>query len=135
MDILALDPSTLANEGAVLDLRDPTGAPMLKDDGSPVTLTLLGADSDVYVKASQDLTNRALRNRGKQNVTAASLLADQINLLAKVTVGWDGIGLGEKETGFSEENAKRLYRIAFIREQAEAFIADRGNFSTVTPKT
>lgn len=135
MDISAIDPVSLANEGAVLELRDVSGGALLQSDGSPVTLTLLGADSDVYVKASNALTNRALRNRGRQNITAESALTDQISLLAKATTGWSGIGIGEEITAFSEDNAKRLYRVAFIREQAQEFISDRGNFSKASPTT
>lgn len=129
MDIFAADTTELANQGAEIELRDAAGAAMLKADGTPVTITVLGADSDVYTKASNALTNRALRNRGKAMITAESALTDQINLLAKVTVGWDGIGLGEDETAFSEENAKRLYRVAFVREQVQDFVNDRGNFA------
>ena len=132
MDVFALNPAEAANAGAVLELRDPNGAPMLNGD-EPVTITLLGADSDTYVRASQALTDRALRNRGKQNVTAASLLADQINLLAKVTVGWSGLEKDGETYPFNEDNARALYRLPYIREQAEAFIADRGNFSKATP--
>lgn len=133
MDFTKIDTAEAANEGAKLELRDASGAALLKDDGSPITITLLGADSDVYQKASNALTNRALRNRGKVQITAESALTDQINLLAKVTTGWDGIGIGEPETPFSEENAKRLYRISVVREQVSEFVADRGNFAKASP--
>lgn len=132
MDVFAIDPTAAANEGAVLELRDPTGAPMLNGD-EPVTITLLGTDSDVYTKASFALTNRALRNRGKQNVTAESLLADDINVLAKVTLGWSGIDKDGAPFPFTEDNAKVLYRVAFIREQVQAFIVDRANFVKASP--
>lgn len=133
MDFNTVDPTDAANEGAKLELRDATGAALLKPDSSPITITLLGSDSDAYLKTSNALTNRALRNRGKVQLTAESALTDQINLLAKVTQAWDGIGLGEDETAFSEEAAKKLYRIAFVREQVQEFVADRGNFAATSP--
>lgn len=133
MDILALDPKEQANEGAKLELRDPNGAPMLKPDGGPVTITLLGTDSDTFQKVSNAQTNRHLRSKGQVLVTAESALTDHITLLAKITVDWDGIGIGEAETPFSEDNAKKLYRVNFIREQVERFIADRGNFTKASP--
>lgn len=133
MDILALDPKEQANEGAMLELRDPNGAPMLKPDGEPVTITLLGTDSDTFQKASNAQTNRHLRSKGQVLVTAESALSDHINLLAKITVDWDGIGIGEPETLFTEDAAKKLYRVNFIREQVERFIADRGNFIKASP--
>ena len=44
--------------------------------------------------------------------------ADAIRLLAKASVAWSGIGIGEDETEFSTENAIRLYTLyPFIREQ------------------
>ncbi|MNT58262.1 hypothetical protein D3C86_1255030 [compost metagenome] len=134
MDIIATDTTTHANEGAVLELRSAEGAALLQADGSPVTITLLGADSDIYVRASNQLTNRALRNRGKAQITAESALTDQINLLAKAVTAWSGIGLGEESTPCTEENAKKLLRVAYIREQVSDFIADRANFTKASPK-
>ena len=134
MDILSTDTSALANEGAKLELRDASGAPILHN-GDPVTITLLGADSDVYVKASNALTNRALRNRGKVQITAESALTDQINLLAKAVVGWEGIGIGEETTPFSEEAAKKLLRVRHIRDQVQDFVNDQGNFVKASPKS
>jgi hypothetical protein len=134
MDVFALDPAAAANEGAVLELRNPDGSAMLNGE-QPVTIRLLGTDSDAYTQASNALTDRAMRNRGRQVLTAAGLLTDQINLLAKVTVGWWGLEKDGEPFPFTEDNAKALYRVAFIREQVEAFIADRGNFSKASPTT
>jgi hypothetical protein len=136
MDFASLDTADLANEGALLELRNAVGAVILKPDGNPVTIRLLGSDSDAFIRASNSITNKALRNRGKgAAVTAESVLEDHIALLAKATLGWDGVGIGEDETPFSQEAAKKLYRIAFVREQVTDFIADRGNFTKRSPTT
>lgn len=130
MDITAFDSTGPANEGAKMEVRLPNGAPALKPDGEPVTITLLGKDSDTYQRASNALTNRALRARGQQPVTAESALTDHINILAKVTTGWDGLTEDGAPLPFSEDNAKKLYRIApALREQVTEFVNDRGNFS------
>lgn len=136
MNIFETDTKDIANEGSILELRDETGAPLLKADKSPVTMTVLGADSDVYTAASNQVTNRSIRNRGKGiTVTAESAMTDSIAVTAKAIVGWDGLEDGNGPYPFSEENAKKLLRINYIREQVEQFINDRGNFSKASRKS
>lgn len=130
MDLAQVDTASTANAGQKLELRGPDGAPLYKADGvTPVTLTLLGKDSDAFIKARNATANRYLKQRGKAQVTAEGSDADQIAILVRCTVGWDGIGIDEDETPFTPENAARLYnRFRFIREQADEFIDDRANF-------
>jgi len=133
-DFAQLDTVSASNEGAVLELRGPDGAALFQDDGSPVTITLLGADSDAYTRASNLLTNRALRSRGKAQITAESALTDQINLLAKITTDWSGIKVGGESWQCDEERVKRFYRqFPFVRDQVQEFVADRGNFLKASP--
>jgi hypothetical protein len=131
MNIFETDTKDLANQGATLELRDAQGKPLLWDnDTKPVTITLYGADSDVFTAASNALVNRGIRNRGKGiQVTAESALTDQIALLAKAVITWEGLQDGNGPFPFNEDNAKRLFRVAYLREQVEQFINDRGNFS------
>lgn len=116
------------NDGAVMELRDPRGEPIMKSDGkTPVTITVMSFDADPMIKARNAALNSASRRRGQ--ATAESVQADTIRLYAKATKGWDGVGIGEDETPFSVENAIRLYtKFPFIREQVDAFISDRANF-------
>jgi hypothetical protein len=135
MDLSNLDTTAGANEGAILELRGPDGAPLRQADGSPVTLTLLGADSEQARKARNTATNRYLKTRGKVQITAEASEADGIAYLAKCTTAWSGIGIGQDETPFSYENAVKLYEtFAFIREQADEFVAERANFLKASPK-
>lgn len=130
MDITELDTTGPANDGAKMEVRLPNGAIALKPDETPVTITLLGKDSDAYQKVSNALTNRALRARGQQPVTAEGALTEHINLLAKVTLGWDGLTEKGEPLPFTEDNARRLYRLSpALREQVTDFVNDRGNFS------
>ena len=134
MDITAFDSTGPANEGAKMELRLPNGEPALKDDGTPVTITLLGADSDAYQRASKALGNRSLRNRS-QPLTVEQAITESINLLAKVTVSWDGLTEDGQPLPCTEENAKRLYRSSLaVREQVAEFVNDRGNFVKASPK-
>lgn len=133
MDLAKIDTTETANSGVPMELRGPNGALVTKPDGSPVTIRLLGKDSDVYVKASHLMTNRILKQRGKVISTAEGLEADNIGLIAKCTVGWDGVTVDGEALPFSEDAARKLYtRFKFVREQVFEFIEDRGNFSTAS---
>ena len=130
MDLNQLDTVSAANEGAKLELRDAQGSPSLKDDGAPVTITLLGKDSDVFVKQQNAVTNRRLAAGTRLKLTSEAIQADGTALLAKCTIGWDGIVVDGESLACTYENALKLYnRFPIIREQVDEFIGERGNFS------
>ncbi len=137
MDLSALDTSTLANEGAVLELRGPDGNPVLQDDGSPVTITLLGEDSDIVTKHNNAITNQVLRSTmGGPAITAEASRDNEIAKFAKATVAWDGIVLEGEKLACNEANAKAIYRrFSWIRDQVRAFMGDRARFLPASPKT
>lgn len=138
MDLSNLDTATLANEGAVLHLIGPTGQPLFQDDGeTPVTLTLLGEDSDVVIKANNEAANRFLRSLGggAQTVTAEVSKANEIKKFAAATVAWAGIEVDKKVLDCNAANAAAVYRrFPWIADQVRHFIADRANFLKASPK-
>lgn len=118
------------DEGAVLELRGIDGAQLFNDDETPMTITLLGEDSDVAVKARNATTNRRIQQGARAKVTAEGISSDNAAYLAKLTTGWN-ITLGGEKAEFSQEAALKLYanpKLAFIREQVQAFVEDRANF-------
>lgn len=118
------------NAAAKMELRDDADAPIMKPDGAPMTITLLGKDSDAYVKQDNANTNRRLAQGTRLKITAEALRADSIALLARCTVGWDFA------TPCTYEAAIQLYnKFPAIKEQADAFITDRGNFTRPSPTT
>lgn len=139
MNLFDLDTAEMANAGAVLELRGPTGEPLFQDDGvTPVTITLLGEDSDVVTRANNVATNQYLRGGpGAQTITAEVSRANEINKFARATVDWSGIdGPNKKPLECTPENAKALYRrLPWVRDQIRAFISDRGNFMKASPKS
>lgn len=138
MDLSTLDTAELANQGALLELRDPAGNPAVNDDGSPVTITLLGEDSDVVTQISNRNANQFLRgaSAGGQAVTAEMSRTNEINKFAKATVAWHGVGLDGEDLKCTEENAKALYRrFPWIRDQVRTFIGDRANFTKASRKS
>lgn len=122
-------------DGVPMELRHPqTGAVLLTADGAPITITLLGRDSESYREVERAQQNRRLKDaaRGRRNqMTSEQLEAEHVELLVACTVGWSGLVLDAKTLEFSASAARRLYddgRFGWIREQVETFIGDRGNF-------
>lgn len=138
MDLSALDTSELANLGAILELRDPAGNPVLQDDGSPVTLTLLGEDSEVVTKINNHNANQYLRGASGsgQTVTVEMSRTNEINKFAAATTGWSGVVVDGEALKFSAEAAKALYRrFPWIRDQVRVFVGDRANFTKASRKS
>ena len=135
MDLSTLDTADLANQGAPLELRGPDGSPLLQDDGKPITITLLGADSDALTVIATRQTNRYLKNQGQMRVTAELARANELEYLARATVAWDGIKIAGEAPDCTEAEARALYtRFPWITAQARAFIDDRANFMKASPK-
>lgn len=133
MDLSTIDTTATANEGVDLELRGPDGALLTQDNGTPITIKLLGKDSDVFVREINANSNRALKQRGKPQ-TAEAQRADAIRLLAKCTVSWNGIKVSGEALACTYENAVAIYsKFAFIREQVDEFIAERANFTKASP--
>jgi hypothetical protein len=130
MDLSALDTRKAADEGAKLQLRHPVeDSPLTKDDGSPITITLVGSDSATFKRAMQVQADRRLKSNNRRSISMQSIEDDAIDLLSAATIGWDGIVVDGEELPFSNENAKALYeRFPWIREQVNAFIGERANF-------
>lgn len=137
MDLSTLDTADLANQGAPMPVHGPDGAPLYQDDGeTPVTITLLGEDSDVLTRFDKQVTNQHLRGMqtGQQTVTAEIAEAKHINRLARAVVSWSGIVVDGKPLECTEDNAKALFRrFRWLRSQATTFIADRAHFMKASP--
>ena len=125
MNIDQLETSLSADGSAVMELRDKSGATLMDSDGKPITITLLGKDSDAFKKRQNEIDNRRYAAGARLKLTAEALKADSVSLLAKCTVGWSGI---TEECTY--DNAVKLYsKVGEIREQVDVFIGDRANFS------
>lgn len=126
-----------SDEGATLELKDPAGEPLFKDDGStPVTIKLAGSDSKRWRKAEDTVGDKRLKAAKSGGVKSMEELRDQnAFLLASVTLSWDGIVVHDKELECNLENAKRLYLdYAWVREQVDSFVGDRRNFLTASSR-
>jgi hypothetical protein len=138
LDLASLDTTKAAEEGALLEVRHPTtGVVLANGDGRAVTLTLAGMDSARARKAERQATNRRLKQSGRGRslgVTGDDLDNDALDLLAACTMAWSGFELDGQQIECSAENARRLYRqFPWLREQAQQFMDDRGNFLRASP--
>lgn len=130
MDLSSLDTRKAAGDGAKYQLRHPVeDTPITTDDGKPVTITVIGTDSEAFRRAAQAQANSRLKHGQRSRVTAETVESDATDLLVACTTGWSGIVVDGKELDFSAENARALYdRFPWIREQVSAFAAERANF-------
>jgi hypothetical protein len=130
-----MDLASLASvdEGSTLELRHPgTGAPLLDDDEKPISITLAGKDSDRYRATQRAISNRLLKQGRKQTPTVEAMEADAVEVLVACTLEWSGVVIDGEPLKCSAANARKIYtdpRCAWIREQVDAFIDDRANFS------
>lgn len=121
---------------AELELIGIDGAPMINEDGSPMTISLLGEDSEVATAYDNSVTNRQIEQakRGASLTTAESLKANTASKYAKLTTGWNIAVFGERPA-FSQDAARALYlnrKASFITDQVEAFVRARKNFLRVS---
>lgn len=130
------DTVALANSGARLEVEGPDGVVLRDAEGNAkMVIILLGADSEQFRKAQNRNLNKRLAKRNVK-MTAEELEAETVDLLAGVTVGWEGfLGTDEQPIPCNRQNAVALYtKYPFIREQADRFINERGNFLPTSEK-
>lgn len=135
MDIGKAFPPTLTDEGVTLELRDPRSGAVLMDGDAPVTITLLGADSDEVTRVRRAQINKRLESMSKTGKQPVISLEEQesetLERLIAATIDWSFRELDGAPFGFSPANARVLYtdkRFNFIRNQVISFIDDSVNF-------
>ena len=123
-----------------------TRQPLRHADGAEAWIDLHSIDSAAARKTIRAQQDRRLRMRSAR-ATAEELDADAVELLAALTSGWMLCSLdGEPlDVPCNPGNAAELYSmpaLAWLREQVDTFVADRGNFrrapstpSSPTPST
>lgn len=130
MDLSTLNVAAAADRGADLHLAHPsTGEPLYTEDGKPVTIRLLGADSHEYRQRIRRLANQNLNKKKRERQNLEQIEEQAAELLAAITVGWSNIVLEGETVECNVDNAKSLYLdYAWIREQVDEFVGERANF-------
>lgn len=143
LNLSQLDTSQAAEDGVAVHLRHPkTNTPL------GVRIFVAGVDSETYRSQIRRQQNRrmeqARRSRGQLSISAEELETDALDLLVACTKGWEADieEHGERKTvpfipmsdgllPFSPENVRKVYAspgFAWLREQVDAEMGDRGNF-------
>lgn len=147
LDLKGLRTKETATTGVKYQLRHPGTDEPMADAGKPVTITLAGQDSTQYRTALRKRSARMIaeaqgtRRRKGPSESEAEVMAEQaetdtLAMIVACTLAWERIGFEEAELACTPENAAKLYtECPWIREQAEAFVADRANFLPASKTT
>lgn len=142
-DLGAIDTVEASERGAWLHVKGIDGRPLLVR-GAPVKLRLGGPDCDRYrlalhrateaSKAALDTWQKAAdaaRNSGADVPLQPDLRDITARFLAEMTLDWSGVcDVSGVPVALSQDAARALYeRFPAIREQADSFVATRGNFT------
>jgi glutamine amidotransferase-like uncharacterized protein len=123
-DLNDLDIISRADVGAECVIKNP-----VTGEDTPAYLMLAGADSLVYKHAQHRIANARINRKSTARITIEEIEAEQIGVLVECTIGWDGMVMGGVEMPFDRATVRRMYeKFPTVREQAEQFISDRGNY-------
>jgi hypothetical protein len=129
MDLLDLKPKTDTIE--VILNHPVTLEPIVKADGTEMSITVYAPHSKVYKEALHEQTNRRLLKAQKsKKFTMTSEEAEQsaLEVLARVTKEWD-IVLGGKTPKLDFQSAVDLYKeYPWIKDQVEEALNDNASF-------
>jgi hypothetical protein len=118
-----------------VELDGPDGAQLFNDDGTPMTIGVIGADSDEGVRLRNINSNKRLAQGTRMKLTAEGLDSEGASYLARLSKRWN-ITMGGEKPDFSYEAALTLYRnkrLPFIREKIDQAIGERSNFLRASP--
>lgn len=91
MKISALKASTaLHDEGIVVPIMDESGEPMLAADASPVTVTVVGAESKRIRKVEDRQTRRVFRVNAPDADVADLYRHNRVELATAAVIDWHG---------------------------------------------
>jgi glutamine amidotransferase-like uncharacterized protein len=123
-DLNKLDVVTRANEGAKCIIRDPSTG-----EDTTAHLILAGMDSTSYKQAQHKIANARINRKSSARITIEEIELEQIGVLVECTLGWGGMVLDGLELPFDRATVRSMYeKFPTVREQAEQFISDRGNY-------
>lgn len=140
-DIALADTATLSNRGVDMEVMNAkTGLPFRDENDAVVTITLLGRNSDIGRQHEHMVKDRRLEaaRRGKLSVDTDDIESDLIDFLTMATLKWSFERLDGQDFPCTADNARKFWsdkRFRNVRDQAEAFTNDYGNFMQDSSKT
>ena len=136
-DIACLDTYTRSQSGTDMTVTNPrSNAPMLRDDGSPVTITLHGRASDQYREKQREIQQGRADRAARGIATNSDEIAQEdVAILIACTVTWNIDEMDGKPFPASPDNIRLLWsdhRFMGLRDRAIRHILDDGNFLPVS---
>lgn len=126
MDISTVKIADNADIGAVLTVLHPaTGVE------TDIKIRLSGTDSSIYRNWLIRSVNKKANTKKQKKVSFEEAEQSSTELLAALTLSWEGIEAGGKELKFTHEAAVDLYadpNMKWLREQVDEFVGERSNF-------
>lgn len=129
-----MDTRTLSEAGVDMQVKSLQGDILKDKDGKPVTLKLLGPDSDKYRALTRAQVRKRFQRASSPDATKDTFAedeADALEIMVACTVGWSGILTTKGEPiPCTPETVRALYtNFPAIRDQADVFMASRANFT------
>lgn len=126
MDFDSLLTTDAHDEGAEVNILNP-----ITGEETDVFIKVLGIDSIEFQRASRRQRNKMYsRLSSKKALDEADDIAEEIEQLAAITVGWRGITKAGKPVKFSAGKCVELYtKSPGLRQQVDRFVGDRRNFT------
>lgn len=112
----------------------PVSRQPLRTEAGDAYIDLFSAESEVARKHQRAVQRRRIAMRGRGKITPEEIEAEAVELLSALTAGWSLAALDGSaiDVPFTQDNARELYAdngLSWLREQADEFVSDRGNFS------
>ena len=121
MEIGGLYTARKHNEGSEMQICDEFNNPL------DMWITVAGADSDIWQKATRDKQQRALRRLVAKDEDEHDYDLDD---MVAASLDWRGVEENGKELEFSKARVRKLYEQApYIKDQVVLFTSNRANFT------
>jgi hypothetical protein len=120
-------------EAVEMHLMHPvTNQVLTTDAGEPMTLLVVGTDSEECRKVDREITDRRLKSQAfgrKIKVSAEQIEAESFERTIACIVGFKNIIVKSDPLEYSKKSVKDLLKtFPWLRRQVEEFIDDQANF-------
>lgn len=125
----------LENEGQIVPILDINDEPALQPNGSPVTWTVCGVNSDKY-RDAEAWQRKAYRKLAGREMTKKEHAEHQAEFIARCSLANAGFTLNGEPLPFTTENATIvLTRLPHVRRRIEAAMGDHAGFTKRTSRS
>ena len=133
LDFASLDTCKLAEAGVPMQIRHPkTGTLVLRSDGEPTTITLMGRGSQTYEDVQRRIQDRRVERQAQGiRLTPDDLKAEDTDILIACTKDWNIEEMDGAPFPCTPQHIAKFWsdrRFPWLREVAINFITQHANF-------